>query len=134
MAERARGAWASQHIADATTDHGLVAPACDWNNKQALFLAEMPALDAGGIALKLAQLVTQILRDFDGFPANVQNLALAASALADAVVLADGPIALPAGAMAGVREGDTESAAAWLARQQAATGSSSGTDEADAGR
>jgi hypothetical protein len=122
-AQRARAAWVCQAIADGTTDGDLVQLACDSANIQAMYLAEMPALHAAGIALKLAQLITQLLRDFDGYPGNVQNLALASSALADAVILSDGgPIELPPGAMAGVPEGDEAVAAGWIARQEAITG------------
>ena len=122
IAHRARSGWACNYVAHATTDSDLVDLACASGDQSAMYLAEVPALGAGGIAYKLAQLVSDLLQDFDGYPSSVQNLALAASALADAVVLAEGPITLPIGALAGVPEGDLATAKAWIARQDAATG------------
>ena len=115
------GIWASAAIADGTQgDDALISAAVDLADAETVRLASSRALDARQIALKLAVLTADLLRDFDSSPESVQRLALCASALADAVAQSDGPIELPPGALSGLGEGDLVTAAKWRVRRDAA--------------
>lgn len=115
----ARSSHASRILAEATSDGDLVTIAVDHGDHCAMEMAAAPAGGVGDVALKLARLVADLLADFDGYPRSVQQLALAASALADCATLAGGLIVLPADAAEGVP--DAATAARWIARHKKAT-------------
>jgi hypothetical protein len=80
-------------LVDSTGDDLLAATADDQRSIVYSELAEASALDGMDIARKLSALVTRTLRASDR--PDWENLMLAASALADAVALASGPIRVP---------------------------------------
>jgi len=61
----------------------------------AALLAETPAADARTVRLKLSLLIYRCIGDLDESRLSAQCLKLAAGALADLLVLEDGPIVLP---------------------------------------
>ncbi len=111
-----RASWACRILAERTDDADLIDPAIERGDECAIEMARLPAAGMGDIVIKLAQLVADRLRDVHSDATKVQQLMLAASALADAVVLASGPVTLPAGTAAGAPPG---ASAAEMARHAA---------------
>jgi len=94
-ASAARHATALRTLAGITPDDDIRDLATGRAFNAAELLAETPAADMRTVRLKLSLLVQRCIGDLDETPMSAQCLKLAAGALADLLVLEDGPIEIP---------------------------------------
>lgn len=93
---RARACIGLIHAAHETDDDELFEASCGRQSEVYRLLSANPAGSTQDLSHKLAVLMMEMLRTSSGEP-EPKDLALLASALADAVMLSSGPLAVPPG-------------------------------------